>query len=330
MKIGVFRALQLGDLVCSVPALRALRAGNPHARISLIGLLWSQEFVDRFSHYVDEFIWFPGLPKLPEQPYDPKRTREFIKNIQQKEFDLLIQMQGNGTIVNSFLKKLGAKKLAGFYPPGSACPDFHNFLEYPEHGSEIHRHLKLMSFLGFPSKGDDLEFPLRQKDYDDFHQLKLPLRPFEYVVIHPGAREAKRRWSLKKFQQIASFCHQLGYQIVLTGTASEKDITEAITKQCSTPMINTAGQTTLGDLAVLLNQSKFVITNDTGISHVVAGLKKHSIVISLAPEGERWLPLNRDLHHIIDGHSDRTVFQVKQQILHLASLHYSYKLHNSS
>ena len=47
-RIAIFRALQLGDMLCAVPALRALRARATRTRTSRwIGLPWADAFVER-------------------------------------------------------------------------------------------------------------------------------------------------------------------------------------------------------------------------------------------------------------------------------------------
>src|SRR6516162_2776346 len=77
-RLVILRALQLGDLLCTVPALRALRAALPGANIVLVGLPWAAGFVARFSQYVDSFREFPGLTGLPEQTQQLSQLPEFL------------------------------------------------------------------------------------------------------------------------------------------------------------------------------------------------------------------------------------------------------------
>src|SRR6185369_13799545 len=87
-KIAIFRALHLGDLLCSVPAFRALRRTYLNAEITLLGLPWASTFTKRFSAYFDRFIYFPGYSGLPEQEYVEEAFEFFLQRIQREKFDL--------------------------------------------------------------------------------------------------------------------------------------------------------------------------------------------------------------------------------------------------
>src|SRR5688572_16862307 len=87
-RIVVLRALQLGDLLCAVPAFRALRAALPDSEIVLIGLPWARSFVERYPHYLDGFREFPGFPGLPERPPQLERIAGFLAEIRAERFDL--------------------------------------------------------------------------------------------------------------------------------------------------------------------------------------------------------------------------------------------------
>lgn len=68
-----------------------------------------------YPELFDEFIAFPGWLGLPEQPLDPIKSVNLLKDMQAREWDVVIQMQGNGMLVNAMLSLFRAKVLAGFY-----------------------------------------------------------------------------------------------------------------------------------------------------------------------------------------------------------------------
>ena len=298
-KIGIFRALQLGDMMNIVPALRALRKAFPSAEITLIGLPWANTFVKRYNNYLDGFIHFPGYPGLPEQPFDAELYEPFLQNIRQQNFDLLLQMQGNGTIVNEMMFNWNAKLTAGFHNEKSWV-DSPFFMEYPNYGSEINRHLLLLEHLNIPLAGDELEFPITQEDEGEFMQLQLPVVPQKYVCVHPGSRGAWRQWPPENFALLADACAGKGYTVIVTGTKAEEHITKRVIECMRCNAIDATGQTTLGSLAILIKNAFALIANCTGVSHIASATQTPSVIISMDGEPERWAPLNKNIHFVTD------------------------------
>jgi ADP-heptose:LPS heptosyltransferase len=296
-RIVIFRALYLGDLLNTVPAFRALKTAFPHSHITLVGLPWSAEFVTRFHSYMDAFIPFPGFPGLPEQIPDLPRLLSFLQEIQAMKVDLAIQMQGSGDVVNPMIGLFGAKQTAGFYLPGEYCPDKRWFLEYPEHESETWRHLRLMEFLGIPPQGDELEFPLFGEDWNALEQIQRDHHlGNNYVCIHPGSNARERRWPTNNFAAVADHLAARGYQVVLTGTEKEANLTASTILHMRARAIDLAGKTSLGSLGALVSRARLVVSNDTGISHIAAALKTPSVILFPVSESIRWAPPNERLH----------------------------------
>lgn len=298
-KIGILRALQLGDLLCAIPAIRALRSEFKNAEIFLIGLPNAKPFVQRFPEYFNGLIKFPGFPGLPEQDYDVKEISEFITYMQKQQFDLIIQMQGNGNIVNPLVELFGAKYIAGFFRAIDYEPRSEYFIQYPG-GHEIHRHIALIENLGIKQEGSYLEFPVTDTDEKELKEAGLVFDPHTYVCVHPGSRGSWRQWPTAFFARLADICAELGKTVILTGTSAEMSLVEETASQMKYPSIIAAGKTSLGAVGVLIKYAFALISNCTGVSHIASAMNTPGVIISMDGEPERWGPLNKDILFTLD------------------------------
>jgi ADP-heptose:LPS heptosyltransferase len=302
-RIAVFRALQLGDMLCVVPALRALRRAAPQAWITLIGLPWAREFAHRFRHYVDDFMAFPGFPGMPEIKPDLPALSRFLTDARYRRFDLAIQLHGNGSLSNPVVGLLGARRQAGFYVAGGWCPDAAICPAWGEPEHEVTRYLRLMQWLG---DGDGrhpadtaLEFPFEPFDSAALGELEPLPPPGRYACIHAGARMRSRRWPAERFGAVADGLAARGWQIVLTGGPDERAIAAEVRRHMAAPALDLCGRTTLGALALLVSRSALLVSNDTALSHVAAATGTPSVIVCSGADPGRWAPLDRARHRVI-------------------------------
>jgi lipopolysaccharide heptosyltransferase II len=306
-RIVVLRALMLGDMLCAVPALRALRRGFPQAQISLVALPWARSLVQRLS-CVDRFIEFPGYPGLPERSVDAAALPDFLAHIQARRYDLALQLHGSGRIVNPLVSSFGARQTAGFHGPEAWFPtrESQRYLPWPGQGHEIERLLALVEHLGLARCGTALEFPVNGQDREELLEAwrraagddgPEPQRP--YVVVHAGAQLPSRRWPPQRFAQLARWIAAAGRTVVLTGTAREEPLVNAVAAAMPCKSLNLAGRTSLWMLGALVQGAECVVCNDTGISHIAAALRRPSVVVSSGSDVSRWAPLVRSRHQVL-------------------------------
>ena len=282
----------LGDLLASVPALRALRAARPDLEVTLLTWAEMAPVVARMGTYVDRLLDFPGWPGIPERPPRVEELPRFLAEVGRRRFDLAIQMYGGQPAANQVTERLGARRTAGFFTPGQWDPDLSTYLPYPYREREVRRHLDLVEFLGVPPGGEDLEFPLWPQDAEEAEALRRRhgLAPGGFVCLHPGATAASRRWPPERFAAVADTLAARGLPVVLVGVPGEEPVAAAVAAAMRTPAVDLTGRTSLGGFAALLASAALLVGNDSGPAQLAAAVGCPAVTVFLAGDPARWSP----------------------------------------
>jgi ADP-heptose:LPS heptosyltransferase len=305
-RIAVVRALPgLGDLLCAVPALRALRTRWPTAHVTLVGLPAAAWFVSRYAALVDDLLVAAGVAGLPEIEPDRAALADFRAAAVASRFDLALQLHGSGGASNPLTALLGARHQVSAFVPGGPRPAG-TAVPYLDGLPEVERLLTVTRAAGAPDAGLDLAFPLAPGDRDAARRL---LRPGPggrdapargYACLHPGASRPANRWDPAAFAAVGDHLAARGLQVVITGTAAERDIVADVTRRRRGPSLALAGRTSVGSLAAVFAGAALVVSNDTGAAHLASAVRAPSVTV-FAPGGDpvRWAPLDRERHRAV-------------------------------
>ena len=285
-RVVVLRALPgLGDLLCVVPALRALRAAWPAAEMTFVGLTATAWFANRFSHYIDCFEPLRSWRGLPETADDPDEEAAFVARMRAQRFDVAFQLHGDGRVTNGLVASLGARRMAGLAGPGAPRPYPGTFPAVPD-GSEVERTLLPLRAAGVVTDDRRLAWAEHPSDLDGVPALV----PGSYAVVHAGATLPSRRWDPVGFAVVADTLAQRGLSIVLTGVGREAAVVRHVAAATRAPTIDLAGTLDLGGAAAVIRRARLVVTNDTGISHLAAAVETPSVVVFTVTDPVRWKP----------------------------------------
>lgn len=110
----------------------------------------------------------------------------------------------------------------------------------------------------------------------DLSKAKRPAEvSADYFILAPGAGWSGRKWPIENF--IAAAKSVSGLQCVVTGTSSE--IVEGDTIASAVGGLNLCGKIELTDLIALVKGAKFILANESGLSHVAGYCDTPSVSI---------------------------------------------------
>ena len=126
--------------------------------------------------------------------------------------------------------------------------------------------------------------------------LQFKLSPLGYCVLAPGAEYGPaKRWPTEYFVQTAIDLCLAQLQVVVLGSLADKGTADQIEQACEAKglnVLNLAGKTDLAQAIALVAQARGVISNDSGLMHIAAGLKRPQVAIFGSSSPLHTPPLN--------------------------------------
>jgi heptosyltransferase-2 len=289
--ILVVRTDRIGDVVVSIPAMRAIKKAFPLARLTVWIDPSTRELVEGLS-FVDDVIVEPR--KAGWIGYG-----QFIATLKRSRFDLAV-------IYHTKRKTNVACWLAGIpCRLGYRNNKFGQLLNMPvedrRHFGEKHEAsfcLDLLKAIGVESDDKSLELPARREAElwaaEFWEAQSLTTRPV--VAFSPDASCPTRRWPPELFARLAErLTNELGARVLIVGTRETRKIVSEIFNHFQGDAIDLTGELTMGQLVSLFRRCKLVISNDSGPAHIAAAVKAPVITIFMRDQPGinpgRWRPL---------------------------------------
>jgi lipopolysaccharide heptosyltransferase II len=307
-RILCVRLDSLGDVLMCTPAMRALRQAVPGRTLTLLGSpsgVAAQPFIPELD---DAIAWDAPWTKAAA-PRAHTTGPALIATLAAGGFDAAVIFT---TYTQSALPAALLCQLAGIPLRLAHCREnpydlLTDWIPDPEPATlvrhEVQRQLALVQRVGCRSAEPGLSFVPRPADFTAA-RLRLstagivPDRP--WILLHPGASAASRRYPPAHWAQVLRLlAHDPQLPLVLTGSAAEADLVDAIQFASAVPAISLAGRLSLGELGAALQMAAVAVTNNTGPAHMAAavGTPVVDLYALTNPQHTPWHVRNRVLFH---------------------------------
>ncbi len=267
-KITLIRLSAIGDVLMLLPAVRLLKKQFPDTQIDWL--------IDRpIASILAQVAEVNVIPI--DKPKSIGDYWQFYKQWRKKNIGQLISFQ-TSFVSNMVMALLAADHKTGFGSPYSR-EGHHLFVDtaydLPRNLHQVEIFFELAKkFAGINDTlkitVDDLSLPICTKDKSWAASTLQEHK--QWIAINPMASTQEKTWPSEHYSELINRLnkHYPDKYIVLTGGPSSKEVEFAakIQQQVSSPCLNLVGQTTLTQLAAVLEKVTLVISPDTGPLHL--------------------------------------------------------------
>lgn len=304
-----------GELLCMVPALRALRGARPDARVTVVGLKSGRWLKERRSDLIDDWMDLPAWPGVHDATGDPSQTLALLASAL-PAFDTVIQLHGPGGPVNRLAQVLSAgttvvhvdnrlarrsRSVRSTEVRESAARELSDrdrpkrnsswprLVEraWPTEGHEVHRLLGLTTSIGLRAQGTGMELPELPEDVGTAGAVwrRLGRRPF--IVVHPTSTRAPQAWDPDGFGAVVRSLAIDGWAVVVTGSGSSRETVARVALQADVRVVP-ALDLPLNGLAAVLRRASALITSDINVGLIAQSTGCPVNLVASSVDFGRW------------------------------------------
>ncbi len=271
---------RIGDMVLSTAALKALREGYPHAKVTVLASKSNHEIL-MHNPNIDEILVYNGI-------------LWFIREIRPRGYDLVIDSFLTYELRQAFMTCLaGGKYRIGFEEAGREI--FFNIRGPATSPPKrmVDYLLDLAELAGGKRDGCKPEVFLSDTEIQWANEAlaEKGISANELIIgIHPGAHYPSQRWPAKKFGELARRILDQGEaKVILLGSRDEQTLLDEV-EEIAGERVQSFSRLRLRELMALISKCDLFICNNSGPLHIASALKVPTVSMMGPTITPLWLP----------------------------------------